>query len=164
MRSVWRAISQLFRLPALRQREMSSLDLSDDAPSVEVIARTLLTDSSTDVRVRVLTRMLLDLFVEVEALRTAVSGAGGPAVHGIDPSLLAGKSSYQTAYLNTVYLSHNAAGPSSGLEKVLVRFYPSSGQVAPDTLRESSVLRRIGYSEDEVARYIDAARKAETFT
>jgi hypothetical protein len=164
VRSIPRLISLLFHRLTARQREIPGRSNQDVELSVDSMMRALFTDASTDVRVRLLTLMVLDLFVEVEALRTAVSGKSSRIVPGIDPSLAAGKSPYQTAYLNTVYLTHNSAGPSSGVEKLLARFYPSSREMAAGSLRESSVLRDLGFSEDEVARYINAARKAETFT
>jgi hypothetical protein len=89
-------------------------------------------------------------------------GTGG--LRGVDESLSAGKSPYRAWYLNTVYTSHNAAGPSSGTEKVLATFYPSTSVEGQPDWRECLVLRRLGFTEEEVARYVQAASEAETFT
>ena len=57
--------------------------------------------------------------MEVEALRSACleSTEGGP---------IAKDSAYRQAYRETALLTHNSAGPSSGVAKLLARFYPTS--------------------------------------
>ena len=59
--------------------------------------------------------MVFDLLLEVEALRTVVS-ASKLGVGGKD-------SAYGRAYRQAAYLTHNACGPSSGLEKPCFLFY-----------------------------------------
>ena len=115
-----------------------------------------------DPRIEALVAMVFDLLIEVEALRKVVLasklGVGGKT------------SAYGRAYEETVYLSHNACGPSSGLEKLLALFYPQKaekdGQSWPErrTWRECLLLRRLGFTEEEVRAYKEAAEQAETFT
>jgi hypothetical protein len=115
-----------------------------------------------DPRVEVLAGMVLDLLLEVEALRKVVAasalGAGGK------------DSAYGRAYQETAYLTHNATGPSSGLEKLLALFYPrlaqAEGQGGQErrTWRECLLMRRLGFPEEAVRVYKDAAEQAEVFT
>lgn len=101
--------------------------------------------------------MIFDLLVEVEALRETLATAAGNA----------GRSAYARAYERSAYLTHNAAGPSSGWEKMLDRFY-SNAQADDDGgrrgWRECLMLRRLGLSEEEIQAYRANARSAEMFT
>ncbi len=115
-----------------------------------------------DPRMEVLVAMVFDLLMEVEALRKVVSasklGVGGK------------NSAYGRAYEETAYLTHNACGPSSGLEKLLALFYPRGAEEKGKswrerrTWRECLLLRRLGFSDEEVRAYKEAAEQAETFT
>lgn len=121
-------------------------------------------------RLEALSRVVVDLLVEVEALRTAVAElSGGPAgkpgtdrydgpCH--DESLVEDKPAYAAAYVNSAYALHNSAGPSGGIDKIVGRFYPANGS-GP---REPLMLRRLGYSEAAVARFLQAAEHAELFS
>ena len=128
----------------------------------EIVAA--LSTRDVDTRVQLPTGMVLDLFVEVEALRGAMHSRVGTGGLHVDESLSAGKSPYQASYLNKVYTSNNSAGPSSGMEKVLATFYASRSVEGQPAWRECLVLRRLGFTEEEVARYVQAASEAETFT
>jgi hypothetical protein len=122
------------------------------------------------VRLETLSRLLVDLLVEVEALRGAVAqlsvGAAGRPVHGRydipchDETLVEGKQAYPAAYVDAAYVLHNAAGPTGGIEKLLARFYPANG----DESRETLMLRRLGFSDAEIAQFVEAAEQAEIFT
>ena len=107
-------------------------------------------------RIEILATMVFDLLTEVEALRKVVLEARQPA--------------YGRAYEETVYLTHNSAGPSSGLEKLLALFYPRESEDGDDgraeqrTWRECLLLRRLGLSEEEILAYKERAQKAEFFT
>ena len=97
---------------------------------------------------------VFDLLVEVEAIREAllrspVGSAGS-------------RSTYAIAYRDTALLTHDSTGPSGGHDKLMARFY--SG--APEHLdwRECLFLSRVGFSEDEIAKYKDKAEEAETYT
>ena len=117
---------------------------------------------AADPRTEVLVALVFDLLLEVEALRAALlsSDAG-----------TAGKASaYARAYQDTAYLTHNACGPSSGLEKLLALYYPQAAESDDQTWgerrtwRECLFLRRLGFSEEEIRAYKEAAAHAETFT
>jgi hypothetical protein len=109
-----------------------------------------------------LVAIILDLLMEVEALRTAVL-ASQTETSGKD-------SDYARAYRDTAYLTHNAAGPSSGLEKLLAQFYPRSleregrDERQGRAWRECLFLRRLGFTEDEIRAYKEEAEEAEAFT
>ena len=118
--------------------------------------------AESDPRIEVLVAMVFDLLLEVEALRKVVS-ASNLGVGGKD-------SDYGRAYEATAYLTHNACGPSSGLEKLLALFYPrvvdeegASGR-GRRTWRECLLLRRLGFSDEDVRAYKEGAEQAETFT
>lgn len=120
-------------------------------------------------RIAVLSQLVVDLLVEVEALREAVIRLhpvdGGAPVHGgydfpCDESLTEDKAAYPASYADAAFALHNAAGPSSGLEKLLGRFYPSNGA----TPRESLMLRRLGYSDAGIARFVAAMEGATEYS
>src|SRR6266540_1591227 len=73
-----------------------------------------------DPRTEVLFEMVCDLLMEVEALPEALlqsaAGSGGK------------ESAYARAYREIALLTHNSAGPSSGLDKLLARFYPPQAE------------------------------------
>jgi len=115
-----------------------------------------------DPRTDVLVAMVLDLVMEVEALRAAQL-ASNSGSHGPD-------SAYARAYRDTAYLTHNASGPSFGVEKLLSRFYPAEAEedaVLPRrrrTWRECLMLLRLGLSREQIHAYQEDARRAETFS
>ena len=127
--------------------------------------------SGSDARVEVLVRLVRDLFMEVEALRECLirleAAEGTRPLRAYDPldELSEGKSAYQKAYLKTAYLTHDSTGPVG--EKVIDRFYwlwPSEPGQRGEAWRECLFLRRLGFSQDEIARYKEAAAKAMTNT
>jgi len=65
----------------------------------------------SDPRLDLLLSMVIDLMMEVEALRAALL-----AMESGTPDAKAG---YSRAYRDTAYLTHNSAGPSGGLDKLL---------------------------------------------
>ena len=121
-------------------------------------------------RVAALSQVVLDLLVEVEALRDALARtkAGGTAlaVHSgydipcTDRELTEGKAAYPAAYVDTAFVPHNAAGPSSGIGKLLSRFYPADLRQP----RETIMLHRLGFTGAEMARFFAATRHAQQFT
>jgi hypothetical protein len=98
------------------------------------IVSSLFTSSDVHARLGTLVTLVLDLLMEVEALREALLRleAGTRATDRRDGCELAcrgpiqscGESSYGRAYLYTAYLTHNNGGPSGGLDKLLAKFYP----------------------------------------
>jgi hypothetical protein len=119
-------------------------------------------EGGSDPRIEVLVAMVFDLLMEVEALRKVVLGSG-LGVGGKD-------SAYGRAYAETAYLTHNALGPSSGLEKLLDLFYPEKAEEKGPTWgerrtwRECLLLRRLGFSDEQVGAYKEAAAEAEAFS
>jgi hypothetical protein len=121
-------------------------------------------------RIDALASVVIDLLVEVEALRGAALGAQGgdrgEPVHGgydipcHDETLAEGKGAYSAAYVDAAYVLHNAAGPTGGVEKLLARYYPAGGS-GP---REALMLKRLGFSAAEVARFVAAAEHAGQFS
>jgi hypothetical protein len=127
-----------------------------------------------DVHIDVLVTLVLDLFMEVEALREALiridsrtfEPRGGEYFElDYESSVLSfGKSTYQKAYLDAAYETHNNAGPSGGLDKLLARFYPAAGDDLGRTWRECLLLERLGFSPFEINEYKNAAQDAEMLT
>ncbi|PSB02293.1 hypothetical protein [Merismopedia glauca] len=134
-------------------------------------------ESDQDTRLKVLITLVVDLFMEVEALRESLieltEDRKGSQLDTYDDSeypdesissISRGKSIYQKAYLNTAYLTHNSIGPSGGLDKLLAEFYPSSSSQIRQTWRECLFLERLGFSEEEITKYKKLAELAETLT
>ena len=96
--------------------------------------------------------------MEVESLRAAAIEDCGKA--GTNP----GDCGYGRAYRATALLSHNSAGPSTGIEKLLERWLSDettrNGIAVPEVL----MLKRLGYSEDEIERYLDEAEQNESLS
>jgi hypothetical protein len=115
-----------------------------------------------DPRVEVLVAMVFDLMMEVRALRETLIrsslGAGGK------------DSVFGKVYRDTALLTHNSAGISSGLMKLLFEFYTRDAEAGAGSAgerriwRECLLLHRLGFSEEEIHRYKEEALEAETFT
>jgi len=99
-------------------------------------------------RFRLLTTAFIDLAMEVEALREAQ---------------IAG-STYRQAYRDSALLTHDSTGPSSGIEKLLSRFYPKSSGPDGRNWREVLVLERLGFTPKEILKYQEEAELHETRT
>lgn len=134
------------------------------------VALALFAQGDLGARTEALRNLVLDLLVEVEALRSALAqmqagGAGTPVHSGYDipchdETLADGKAAYPAAYVDAAYVLHNAAGPTDGVEKLLARFYPTNTEEP----REGLMMRRLGFSESEVGRFVTAAEQAECFS
>jgi hypothetical protein len=121
---------------------------------------TLLHGGDSAAEVRVLADLVLDLLIEVEALRCALLlEAKAKGVAGKDTT-------YGRAYRSTALLSHDAAGPSGGLEKLLAVWLGDQADHSLNgfRLRELAMLRRLGYSEQELEEYARAAESYEMRT
>ncbi len=112
----------------------------------------------TDRRVALLAAIVLDLMMEVEALRDAAirTNTERPAQSGASP--------YAEAYRDTAYLTHDATGPSGGRMKLLARFYPRRREEPDRAWRESILMERLGCSAADIATYKCDAEAAELFT
>jgi hypothetical protein len=106
-------------------------------------------------RIEALTQIVLDLMVEVEALRGAL--LTDPSRRG-DP---VNKGSYASSYRDTAYLTHDASGCEPRVLKLMQLFYPSERE---SLWREILMLRRLGFSEKEIDLYKEEAKRAEMFT
>jgi len=111
---------------------------------------------TTDERNFMLMDMISDLLVEVEALREAVIR--------LSTNIGTDTAPYREAYRETALLSHNCAGPSSGMDKVLARFYPDSSGTAKEPLREVIMLRRLGMGQSELDLFEKEAKGLEVLT
>ena len=141
-------------------------------PEVRTLLDTLQGDRiDPAVRAEVLGQVVLDLLMEVEALRRAVralSDRVGPLDAGDDAldGSHSPRTAYAAAYAGTAWLTHCAAGLTGGWEKLLETFY---GEVSgrnrpPDGWRECLMLKRLGLSDAEIAEYMASASGAEAYT
>jgi hypothetical protein len=129
---------------------------------------------NTKASVEVLGTLVLDLFMEVEALREALirieerkcgTQVGDDDKFKLNHQIVSWeKSLYHKAYVETAYETHNNGGPSGGLDKLLARFYPMVADEMGRTWRECLLLERLGFSQVEIAEYKKAAEDAEMFT
>ena len=133
-------------------------------------------DSSANERLQTLERIVLDLMMEIEALRATVielSSRIGPT-HASDDALDDGPAGvsgphtiYGRAYLETAWRSHLSAGPSCGWDKILEQFYGDECHgtaIDVEHWRELLMLRRLGYSEAQLTQYVQQAQAAEACT
>jgi hypothetical protein len=91
---------------------------------------------TTEDRLHVLTNVIFELLVEVEALRA--ERIESSRRKGGDPS----KSPYAKAYADTRLLTYNGAGPTQGTDKLLRLWF---GRSDSDSV-EVGMLTRLGYS------------------
>jgi hypothetical protein len=130
------------------------------------IIHALLAARSGNLQVNILVSLILDLFMEVEALRealikierTILEPLSGGEVESAPSS---GKSTYQRAYLDAAFETHNNEGEYGGLDKLLARFYPSAADDLGRTWRECLLLERLGFSPAEIDEYKTVAQAAE---
>jgi hypothetical protein len=101
-----------------------------------------------------LTLVVLRLVMEVEALREALSRPETPE---------AVRQSYRKAYERIAVLSHNGAGPSDGMEKILERFFPEH-RSSEESIPELAMLERLGATEEERKAVLEQMELAETYT
>ena len=135
---------------------------------------TLFAKPDSCARMEVLAALVMDLFVEVEALREAVmrlervgpDARAGSYLEHVHPALVLAsvRTVYRKAYLETAFETHNNGGPSGGLDKLLARFYPPAADETGRAWRECLLLARMGFSPSQIAAYKRAAEEAEMFT
>jgi hypothetical protein len=128
-------------------------------------------EGDPDTRAKMLGRVVLDLLMEVEALRRAVkdlsdragaADAGDDALSGPRHGVSSPRTAYAAAYLDTAWLTHWSAGPSGGWEKLLAEYYSWDSRL-PEW-RECLMLERLGFSQADISNYKESARQAETCT
>lgn len=88
-------------------------------------------------KVDTLVTVVVDLLIEVEALREC----------------LATGTKYREAYRKTGLCAHDSTGPSMGWDKVVALFYPADRDDDGRAWREALLLRRLGCTADEIASY-----------
>ena len=127
-------------------------------------------------RVATLERIVLDLIMEIEALRTTMIAIVSPQDpetvddHVLDdsaPGVSGPHTVYGKAYLKTAWLTHWSAGPSCGHDKLLEQFYGDEYQGEtwnPDRWREMLMLFRLGYNHQQRRQYVESAQAAEICT
>jgi len=117
-------------------------------------------DSEVENRLQALTEVVFDLLAEVEALRElTIRNQGGQT---------AGKeSAYGRAYEDTAVLMHDSGGPTSGMQKLIERFYPEfeetvrPGWAEKRAWRECLMMQRLGFTEAQIAEYKRTALQVE---
>lgn len=101
-----------------------------------------------------LVKLLFRLTMEIEALREALSSPETPE---------AVREAYRQAYGRTAVLSHNAAGPTGGAEKVLREFYP--WEASDDRFAsEMAMMKRLGATPEEQQALRDKMEEVEMYT
>jgi hypothetical protein len=101
-----------------------------------------------------LVTLLFRLTMEVEALREALSSPETPE---------SVRQAYREAYKRTAVLSHNAAGPTGGTEKVLRTFFP--WEAREDRFNaELEMMKRLGASPEELEALRDKMEEVEMYT
>ncbi|HSE33505.1 MAG TPA: hypothetical protein VLA93_18170 [Pyrinomonadaceae bacterium] len=131
------------------------------------IIQALLAARSGNLQVNILVSLILDLFMEVEALREALIKIDGSLLEPAADEAKGGsvlnlaKSTYQRAYLDAAFETHNNEGEYGGLDRLLARFYPSSADDLGRTWRECLLLERLGFSANEIDEYKTMAQAAE---
>ena len=100
----------------------------------------LFTDESTpEERIRALTELVLYLLHEVEALRTLHAELAPDDEQ---------RRRYREAYRKASLLAHNAAGPTTGTEKLIRAWLAPPGEP-----REVALLLRLGCTDEEVKQF-----------
>ena len=99
-------------------------------------------------RLEVLTKVVLDLMTEVEALRETIATG----------------SRYRDAYRNSALLVHNNSGPSTGWDKLLDCFYPHEETSEGRMWRELLMMRRLGFTSTEIETYQRKAEEVEMYS
>lgn len=145
-------------LPAPATQELPAGDIRRrESLTPREILLTMFQNDTTE-KVEVLKDLVFALLMEVEALRSGLmeeSQARGVTLKN---------SSYGRAYLSTALLTHNAAGPSGGVEKLLERWVSRRTTSNGISSREVLMLMRLGYSQEELENYAAEAESYETRT
>jgi hypothetical protein len=114
--------------------------------------------SSEDVQDRVGARLLVELLLEVEALRRTMAD-----ISRTNPDV---RMAYQKNYRETNHLYY-AANFNGGLGGVLREFGSSAvarDESNPLCVREARVLSRLGESEEEIEEFREGARRRQYWT
>jgi hypothetical protein len=99
-------------------------------------------------RLAILSKIVLDLMMELEALRETIASG----------------STYRDAYRKAALLTHNNAGPSDGWDKLLGLFYRFEESSGDGPWRETTMMQRLGFTPTEIELYQQEAKEAELYT
>jgi len=108
-------------------------------------------------RVALLTEVVFDLLVEVDALRLE------RAAH----AARTGDRTYAEAYEESATVAHNGAGVIPGSLKLLARFHGGRAEetsIDGRPLREVLLLRRLGLSDEQLRQFAEHIRQVEELT
>jgi hypothetical protein len=72
------------------------------------------------------------------------------------------RDAYRAAYARIAVLSHNAAGPTGGEEKILRRFFPREG--GDRFAAEVAMMQRLGATPEEQQAMKAKLEEVETYT
>ncbi|MCY1083624.1 hypothetical protein [Archangium lansingense] len=101
-----------------------------------------------------LVTLLFRMTMELEALREALSSPQTPE---------SVREAYREAYKRTAVLSHNAAGPTGGAEKILREFLPWEG--SDDRFAsEMAMMKRLGTTPEEQQALREKMEEVEMYT
>jgi hypothetical protein len=93
--------------------------------------------------------VVLDLLMEVEALRTTVTKL---AESSLPPE--SARAAVSDGYREIALLTHDSTGPSDGWEKLLARFFPTESLGSGERRwREAIFMTRLGCSGQEIEAY-----------
>lgn len=114
-------------------------------------------------KVEMLTELVIELLREVEALRSTEIERCKSA------RILPKDSIYRKQYRETALLTHNSAGPSGGLDKLLSLWLiepPTATATSRFTeyVTEFVILQRLGYSDADLQEYLREVDMVSTFT
>jgi len=101
-----------------------------------------------------LVMVLMRLLVEVEALREALASPETPE---------AVRAAYRKAYERTASMSHNSAGLTGGMEKVLSCFFPSGTRTGRFP-SEMEMMERLGASQEDLQALLEHLELVESFS
>lgn len=108
-------------------------------------------------RIDALTSLVIELLREVEALRST------ELEKAKIQSILPKDSIYGRQYRKTALLTHDSAGPSGGIDKLLHLWCAESSKETSGRfagyLEELLMLERLGYSKEDIRKYLEEVRE-----
>ncbi len=104
--------------------------------------------------IKVLRKIIFHLIREIDILRET----------NIQKSILENQSPkdsiYGKLYKEICIESYNSAGPSSGEEKIMWDWFNRNDELPDETI----MLRKLGYSEDEIKKYLEKIAEVSQYT
>jgi hypothetical protein len=104
--------------------------------------------------IKVLRKIIFHLIREIDILRET----------NIQKSILENQSPkdsiYGNLYKEICIESYNSAGPSSGEDKIMWDWFNRNDELPDETI----MLRKLGYSEDEIKKYLEKIAEVSQYT